>query len=340
MTVEDFRSVLDALDQPVTVLDSNLRFLYVNPRAIGNTGMAYEDWIGKSPRELFPGFEQTTTWKLMKDTLEHQRPNEVVESIQLPKGDPHWHKSHFYFRDGKVFTLTYNITELKWREAELEQFNHLVSHDMSEPINTILGYADILTNLDLPSHPQLDVVLQGLKNSALRLKSNLGALVTFNELDKETEKAQVDLKNTCEDVVASLKALVEESDAQIELPSSSEEVSFTKGHLALVLQNLIQNGIRYSKPDTTPHVSISFDQDHVYHIVRVKDRGIGIASEHLDRVFEAFARLHNRREYEGTGMGLAVCKRIVTMNGGTIWIESEEGQGTTVLFTIPKATQS
>jgi light-regulated signal transduction histidine kinase (bacteriophytochrome) len=148
------------------------------------------------------------------------------------------------------------------------------------------------------------------------------------------EFKRVGLNQVFHDAVANLSTAIRESGANVareELP----EVTGEETQLLQLLQNLIGNAVKFRKPDVPPQVHISAQKEENEWVFEVRDNGIGIEKEHFDAVFQIFKRLHTREEFAGTGIGLAVCKKIVERHGGRIWVESVPGEGTTFFFTIP-----
>jgi light-regulated signal transduction histidine kinase (bacteriophytochrome) len=147
----------------------------------------------------------------------------------------------------------------------------------------------------------------------------------------------VDLKLLVEELLKDMEKIIEENHADIKVG----ELPVLKGHAARLrslFQNLIANAIKFRKKDIPPVIKISATENIKEWVFQVSDNGIGIEKIYFERIFRLFQRLHNRREYEGTGIGLANCKKIVELRGGKIWVESELGKGSTFFFTIPKGT--
>jgi light-regulated signal transduction histidine kinase (bacteriophytochrome) len=136
--------------------------------------------------------------------------------------------------------------------------------------------------------------------------------------------------------IANLGVAVEDCRATIERPSELPVVSGNTGELIRLLQNLIANALKYRAPDRAPVVTLSCRDENGEWVFAVKDNGIGIAPDYFNRIFMVFQRLHDRGTYEGTGIGLAVCKKIIERHGGRIWVESIPGEGSTFSFTLPK----
>jgi len=172
-----------------------------------------------------------------------------------------------------------------------------------------------------------------------RMKDLIDDLLAFSRLNSETRELEiVDTNSVLEDVLFNLKTSIEGNNAEINQESFPEIVG-DYSQLVQLFQNLIANAIKFNdKP--VPQIHISGQEDGNQWIFQVRDNGIGIDLNHQERIFKVFNRLHTRDLYEGTGIGLALCKKIVERHGGKIWVESEEGQGSTFYFTIPKDLQA
>ena len=165
----------------------------------------------------------------------------------------------------------------------------------------------------------------------------LDALLRYATIGKTEEDLQpVQVTDVVELALINLRVRLEETKAVVEffdLPL----VRSSQSLLIQLFQNLISNALKFSKSATKPHIFIDAVETEEEHIIRVKDNGIGIDPEHQKQIFIIFQRLHSRTEYEGTGIGLAICQKIVQRLGGRIWVESEPGKGATFLFSLPKA---
>ncbi len=159
-------------------------------------------------------------------------------------------------------------------------------------------------------------------------------LLEYSQIGKDISKLQIDCNKLVHDILSGMPASIQESDAEIhvgELPVVSGFI-----YLGSVFQNLISNAIKFRKAGTNPVITISATDAGKEFLFEIKDNGIGIEKEYYERIFLIFQRLHTRHEYEGTGIGLSQCKKIIELHGGKIWLESEHGKGSTFKFTIPK----
>jgi len=226
---------------------------------------------------------------------------------------------------------------LERSNADLEQFAYAAAHDLQEPLRTVASYTELLARryrgqLDAEADEFIEFAVQG----ATRMQALIRDLLTFSRINtRADEPAPVDIGAVLDDVERSLTVAREESGARIEREGTLPTVLGDRSQMEQLLQNLIGNAIKF-RGDAPPIVRIEHDPaKHGLIELRVVDNGIGIKPEYRDRVFRLFQRLNSRSSYDGTGIGLALCKRIVERHGGTIWIESPPDGGTTFHFTLP-----
>lgn len=225
------------------------------------------------------------------------------------------------------------------QHAELTTFARTLVHDLKSPLGTMRGFAQIiqrdLKKGDLEDASEYcDLIVQG----ANRMGALIDALYQYAAAGKPFEFKPLAMDRVIEDTLNNLETLMKDRGATV----AASALPAVNGHgplLAQLLQNLIANGIKYSRvaPQIQIAASLRSSNDWVF---SVKDNGIGIDPRFFDEIFEPFKRLHgNGGEFEGSGLGLATCKKIVEVHGGEIWCESQEGEGTTFFFTLPKARE-
>ncbi len=241
---------------------------------------------------------------------------------------------------GWVITLT-NVSshvesERKVREKnlELEQFALTASHDLQEPLRKINSFGDLLIN----ANPALDErsldYLARMKRSANRMTLLIEDLLQYARASGQKEAfATVDLAATARDMMSTLEVVVDKSGARVEIGPLPTVVA-SRGQMHQLFVNLVGNAIKY-RGATDPWVKVSAERkDDVWEFT-VQDNGIGIEERYTERIFKIFERLHSRNQYLGTGIGLAICRKIVERHGGKIWVVSEPGKGSSFMFTLP-----
>ncbi|WP_035992723.1 ATP-binding protein [Leptolyngbya sp. KIOST-1] len=225
--------------------------------------------------------------------------------------------------------------ELARSNAELQKFAYVASHDLQEPLRMVTSYLQLLERrykgqLD----PDADEFIHFAVDGALRMRTLINDLLTYSRVG--TQGRTLKLTNSTEAVeqaIANLKLTIEESGASVVydgLPSIRADPT----QLTQLFQNLIGNGIKF-RSAAPPHIEIKASQQGEVWLFAVQDNGIGLDPQYADQIFVIFQRLNNRINYPGTGIGLAVCKKIVERHGGKIWVQSKPNQGSTFYFTIP-----
>jgi len=225
---------------------------------------------------------------------------------------------------------------LERSNKEIEQFAYIASHDLQEPLKTISNYVGLLVRrykgkLDQDADQYLEVI----KGATGRMQSLIKDLLDYSRVGNDKIKEPIDCNILVNDILSDMALSISESKSVIHL-EKLPIVHCYSTEIKSLFQNLISNAIKFRKKDYHPTISISAQAKGMeWHFV-VRDDGIGIEKKYYDKLFVIFQRLHNKDEYSGTGIGLAQCKKIVEHHGGTIWVESELGTGSTFNFTIPK----
>jgi PAS domain S-box-containing protein len=227
--------------------------------------------------------------------------------------------------------------ELSISNAELEQFAYVASHDLQEPLRMVSGFLTQLEKkygdqLDEKAHQYIDFAVDGAK----RMRQIILDLLEFSKIGKEDEElVKVDLNEVVHEVCLLHRKQIEDLNAEVLF----DNLPIIIGHpspMIQLFQNLISNGLKYRDPKIPPKVLIKARELKKEWKFSVEDNGIGIEKEYFERIFNIFQRLHNKTEYSGTGMGLAIVKKIIENQNGKIWLESEKGKGTIFYFTLPK----
>jgi PAS domain S-box-containing protein len=238
----------------------------------------------------------------------------------------------FHIRD----ELEETVKKLETSNKDLEQFAYTASHDLQEPLRMISSFIQLLEKnykdkLDEDGLEYIGFVVDG----AQRMRELINDLLLFSRVTTAAGKfEQLDLNKLLDEVLFNLEIAIEENNAVIRsdpLPVIFGDYS----QMVQVFQNIIGNAIKY-RSTKTPEIQISARKQDDYWLFSVKDNGIGLKPQFSSQIFEIFRRLHNRDEYEGTGMGLAITKKVIEKHGGQIWVESEPDEGSTFYFTIPK----
>ena len=348
------RSLLEASLDPLVTISKEGKITDVNKATEDVTGYSREELIGSDfsnyftePEQARAGYQKVFIDGLVKDyplaiRSKSGRITEVLYNATVylnPQGEIQG-----------VFAAARDVTERKAMEneiklameklqqsnAELEQFAYVASHDLQEPLRMVASYVQLIERrykgkLDSDADEFIGYAVDG----ANRMRGLIDDLLTYSRVARLGKPFELTyLESTLEIVLLNLKTSIAENEAVVthdKLPT----VMADGGQLVQLFQNLIGNGIKFHGEEA-PHVHISAQVRDTDYLFSVRDNGIGIAPEYYDRLFKIFQRLHTREEYPGSGIGLAVCKRIVERHGGRIWIESQVGKGSTIYFTLSK----
>ncbi|RKD93587.1 sensor histidine kinase [Halopiger aswanensis] len=234
--------------------------------------------------------------------------------------------------------LNETVAELEESNERLKRFAYVASHDLQEPLRMISSYLQLLESryaddLDADAEEYIDFAVDG----ADRMREMVDGLLTYSKIDlDESEFEPVDTADVVEGVLDGLEGRIDETDATVAVGELPEVVGVGR-QLDQLFSNLLTNAIKYSG-DEPPEIEIDADRRGDRCVFSVADNGIGIEPEYVDQIFDVFSRLHTNDEFEGTGIGLSLCRKIVDHHDGDIWVDSEPGEGTTFYFTLPTAT--
>jgi PAS domain S-box-containing protein len=353
-----FRAAVESAPSGMVIVDGSGTITLVNRETERLFGYAREELLGKSVEILVPerfrsshsGYREEFTerpsarrmgkrrdlYGLRKDGTEI--PVEIgLNPIQTEKGllvlsvivD-------ISERKRAEEALRTTAEELQRSNAELEQFAYIASHDLQEPLRMVTGFLQLLeqrnkVQLDEKAISYIDYAVNG----AAWMSQLINDLLEYSRVQRKIRKpGTVDLNRALDLAVVNLRRSIAESSGRVirdELPA----VYGDSTQLTQLFQNLLGNAVKFHRKDVPPEIYIRAHRNGRNWIVSVSDNGIGISPEYVDRIFLIFQRLHSRNEYPGTGIGLAICKKIVEQLGGRIWVESNPGKGSTFYFTLP-----
>jgi PAS domain S-box-containing protein len=234
--------------------------------------------------------------------------------------------------------LVHERTEkLRRSNEQLQQFAKVASHDLQEPLRAVQGFTNLLAiatkdKLDHDCVEFMDYILDG----TARMKQLVQSILIHSQVDSNPSIDQSsDCNSVMDEVMTNLRSVIDESDASFEI-DPLPKVAVERSQLIQLFQNLISNSIKY-RGASAPVISVTAEKSSQDWVFSFRDNGIGIEQQYSERIFDMFSRLHPKGRYDGTGIGLAICKRIVTAYGGRIWVESNIGQGSVFVFNLPSA---
>jgi light-regulated signal transduction histidine kinase (bacteriophytochrome) len=226
---------------------------------------------------------------------------------------------------------------LERSNAELDQFAYVASHDLKEPLILLSAYARMLSERHGDDLDEEGMTFLGhVRDEAGRMKSMIDDLLDYSRLQTRAEDSQdVALGEVLDTALRTLAPRIEEAEAQIEVESSLPVVEGSPVQFERLFRNLIGNAVKF-RGEHSPVVRVSAERQDGRWVVSVADNGIGIDPGKANRIFDVFQRLHGQEQYAGTGMGLAICKRIVERHGGRIWVDPVPAGGSVFKFTLPE----
>lgn len=352
-------SILAAMPDIFFIIDQDLKIIDYHVPHQGGLWLKAHEFLNKPLLEVFPGpfGEQLTS-----PILQAFKSDGVVVSRyerQLDNGELAFYESRNIRIQGTKHVLNISrdvtkeriamdalqnaLSDLKTSNEELEQFAYMASHDLQEPARLIHSYIQLLKK-ELPAHQITEktlLYLDFMADSSIRMRNLIKELLDYSKLGSQRlYKECFSSQELISAVLLNCSALVNQSNAAIEIGEFPETIHCDPIQITRLMQNLISNSIKFSKAGETPHILITCEEKDHFDIISVADRGIGIAENDLKRVFQMFARLHPASKFPGNGLGMAIAKKIVEAHGGEIQIESLENVGTTVSFSIPKAPEN
>lgn len=236
----------------------------------------------------------------------------------------------------REITLAEQNQKLQNQNKELEQFTYITSHDLQEPLRSLISFSELL---EKEFSDKLDdngaIYIDFITKSSKRMRALVKGLLDYSRIGNNKELVETDCNQIINDVQDDMTSIIQESKAKITIDTLPVLKCYPT-EMRQLFQNLISNAIKFRKKDSIPEIKISVTENQNNWIFSVQDNGIGIDQKDIHKLFIIFKRLNNRDEYEGTGIGLAHCKKIVELHGGTIWANAELNKQSTFTFIIPK----
>ena len=353
-----FRAIFDSAIEAIVTIDEQSIVVSANPMTEEVFGYAVEEIVGRNVSMLIPSPHRELHDQYVAQYIETgargdvirlrrevtgQRKDGTLVSLELSVGN-------VVFDDRRLFTGIFrDITsrkiadrmleqysrELKRSNAELEQYAYVISHDLKEPLRMVTSFTNLLEE-ELRDSLTDDArrYMKFATDGAERMRRMIDDLLEYSRAGRaDVDMETTDLDEVVTTALENLAISIQEADADVQVG----ELPLVTGAPTLLLrlfQNLIGNAVKF-RGDRKPVIHVGAEQDGDFWKLFVRDNGIGVESQHLERIFQVFQRLHRREEYDGSGIGLAVCRKIVERHGGRMWVESVKDEGTTFWFTFP-----
>ncbi|MBP9082759.1 MAG: PAS domain S-box protein [Bacteroidia bacterium] len=230
--------------------------------------------------------------------------------------------------------LANNLLELERSNKDLEQFAYIASHDLQEPLRMVGSYMQLIEKrykgkLDNDADDFIHFAIDG----ASRMKQLIADLLNYSRLNRESTLTTVNLNSLLTSVLHNLSSVIKEKDALVYI-EDLPDINADETQMIQLFQNLLSNALKFTESDTKPIVKVSCERLDHHWLFAIADNGIGIEHQYAERIFVVFKQLHTKAKYSGTGIGLAIAKKIVERHGGRIWFNSEQGKGSVFYFTI------
>ncbi len=228
------------------------------------------------------------------------------------------------------------LTNINKKNRELEQITYITSHDLQEPVRTINSLVNIFKIKYVKDFDEEGIKILGyLDTATVRMRNLIKDLLDYSIIGKKREKTKIDCDKMLTIISEDLALKINETKAKITW-NSLPKILGIEAEIRLLFQNLISNALKFQVKGHQPNIDITAIEKKNFWLFTISDNGIGIASKDLEKVFSIFHRIHSKDKFEGTGIGLAHCAKVVDIHGGEIWVESELGKGSTFFFTIKK----
>lgn len=345
-----YRFLLQNMREGIQVIGFDWRYVYVNNSVVAQSKFSGEELLGHTMMEKYPGIENTDMFKTLQTCMKERVAKVVENEFFFPDGTKEYFELSIQPVPEGLFILSMDITarkksqeklteyaaSLESSNKELERFAYVASHDLQEPLRMVSSFLNLLETrledkLDETGRQYINFAVDG----ARRMKTLIQDLLLYSRVGTNTENfVLVNLNEVMEYAKKVLEEDINKSHAFIKV-NPLPVIKLNSSLINQLFVNLISNALKYHDQNP-PEIEIGCNEDRGEWVFYVKDDGIGIDPKFFEKIFIIFQRLHSKSEYSGTGIGLAICKKIVDIHKGKIWVESLPGKGSTFYFTIPK----
>ncbi len=362
---ERLRFMADAMPQMVWISDADGQHEYFNKRWYDYTKEEVGRSDGEAWKRVLHPDDVERTEQVWSDALRTGENYEIEYRIKDGEtGEYRWFIGKavpYKYKKGKIARWYGTCTDIQDRKnqeeileakvaertkllvesnRELENFAYVASHDLQEPLRKIQAFGNLLVDEYGDKIGDGALYLERMKASASRMGMLIEDLLAFSRITtKQRPLEKVQLEDVLGDILDTLENQITRTKGRVEVTTLFPPITIDPFHIRQLLQNIISNGLKFHKPGVPPVVKVSYDQDELNHIVKIKDNGIGFDDKYAEKIFSVFQRLHGRNEYEGTGIGLAICRKIAERYNGTIEARGNEGEGALFILRLPKNNQ-
>ena len=348
---QQYRFLLENMREGIQIISHDWRWLFVNDTVVQQSRYKSDrDLLGYTIFDKYPGVEHTELFRVLERCMKERVPDAFENFFEYPNGESSWFEMSVQPVSEGIFILSTDISTRKKAEAELkkhteelrrsntelERFAYVASHDLQEPLRMVSSFINLLSRrldsqLDETTRQYMHYAVDG----AERMKSLIHDLLEYSRIGTHRDMfTTLDPAEIMSYVLRVLETEIKATNAQVTIQSLPVIVA-SKNLFSQLMTNLVSNALKYHG-DRQPEITIGATADADAYTFFVRDNGEGIEEKFFEKIFVIFQRLHNRGNFGGTGIGLAICKKIVEVHHGRIWVESEKGLGSTFYFTIPK----
>lgn len=354
-------SIFDKMIEGIQIVNPDWIYLYVNDTVALHGKYSKKELLGHTMMERYSGIENTEMFAQMQKCLQEQKPHQMINEFDFPDGSKGYFELRMQPVEEGIIVMSFDVTkqklaeqflhytnaqldekvklrtsELMSKNKELEQFTYIASHDLQEPLRTISNYIEVLQeDYGQGFDPTALGYLEAMGSAAKRMSLLAKSLLDYSRLGLHKKLKQVNCQNIVQEVVADLQNQMQKSEAKVTVGILPTLAAY-ETELRQLFQNLISNALKFRKEGVKPEINIQAKEQNIKWEFSVVDNGIGIDPLYFGRIFQIFQRLHLATEYEGSGIGLAHCKKIAELHGGEISVQSEPKKGSTFVFTISK----
>lgn len=347
---ELFHEAMDSLMEGVQLIDRQWRYTYLNDAVVEQSTLTREQLLGRTMMECYPGIEHTRLFSVLRQCMEDGQQRVFENVFRFPNGTQGTFELHVRPTQDQLFILSSDITArkraersvleqselLKKQNEELEQFAYIASHDLQEPLRMVASYVELLQRrysdkLDTNAQEFIEFAVDGTR----RMKRLIQDLLVYSRVGRDAQQEEVDLDQVFQEVCRNLQDPIARTRALVTADDLPVVYAVRTGMVQL-FQNLISNGIKFKRAEHAPAVHVTVVDEGPTWTLKFTDNGIGIDMRFAEQVFAPFKRLDAISPSSGSGIGLAVAKKVVTNCGGQIHLHSVPGSGTEFIVSLPK----